>query len=373
MTHPTRAAGLALLLYFVVFFAAGSLGILHRHIQATAVSCAPIRVGTPAVGTGTTADGFLVENWGLLYLFAMPLAAYLMGSYFRLLDNALLTLDDVIKPEGASEGLKEPFTKFLGERFRLQWSSWIFPLSLAAPILLTAIVDGRDILAPLQSKAILPSCSQDWSVLGYTTPGYATAPWYLAFNFAAWVMQGFLGYCGVLVLTLTGGVLGTVFTYGLGDREIIKLFRSPADLPSPDRYRPEWQYCKERCGLEALDVVFLLFVGLSLFALVASAISIFVNIFLRNAATPGSFVLALGTMFFIPLSFFWVFVPYFTHFPRDFPENFKQDNPPCVKPNPWPFGSEKLSWTIVGITASFWLFLLVVLLRSLFPGIFGKS
>jgi hypothetical protein len=314
-----------------------------------------------------------VANWGILYLFAMPLAAFLMGNYFRLLDNALLTLDDVIKPAGPPDEPKERFTQFLVERIRLQWSSWIFPLSLVAPILLAAIADGRDILAPLQSKAMLPSCSLDWSVVGYTTPGHVATLWYLAFNLAAWVMQVFLGYCGVLVLALTGGVLGTVFRYGLGDRVIIDAFRPPAALPAPDRYRPEWQYCKARCGLEALDVVFMLFVGLNLFALVASAISIFVNVFWRSGATPGSFMLALGTMFFIPLSFFWVFVPYFSHFPEDFPKDFVPRNTDCVKPNPWPFKSEKLSWTIIVITAGFWLFLLVVILRSLFPGFPGKG
>lgn len=372
MIKPMQSAVFAFLWYLIVIVTAGSLGILHRHIQAIAVRCTPVGNGTPSVGTTITADGFTVANWGILYLFAMPLAAFLMGSYFRLLDNALLTLDDVIKPAGSGEDTKESFTQFLVERIRLQWSSWIFPLSFAAPIVLAVVADGRDILAPVQSQVIPPSCALDWSVVGYTTPGHPAALWYLAFNFAAWTMQVFLGYCGVLALALTGGVLGTVFRYGLGGQRVVDAFRPPAALPVPDRYCPDWKFCLPRCGLESLDFVFMMFVGLNLFALVASATSIFVNVFWRGGATPGSFILAVGTMFFIPLSVFCVFVPYFGHFPEDFPKGFVPDPDHCDKPNPWPFKSEKITWALIGFTTSVWVVLLGVILKSLFPGFLGK-
>jgi hypothetical protein len=373
MTRPIQAAALAFAWYLIVVIAAGALGILHRHIHADAVYCTPAIPGAPPTGSPITADGFTVANWGILYFFGMPLCAFLMGYYLRLLDNALLTLDDVIKPAGSGEEQRESFTQFLVQRIRLHWSSWVFPLSLAAPIILALVADGRDIIAPLQSQGLPPSCSSDWSVVGYMTSGHPAALWYLAFNLAAWAMQVFLGYCGVLVLALTGAVLGTVFRYGLGGQRVVDAFRPPAALPVPDRYYPDWKYCLPRCGLDALDIVFLTFVGLNLFALVTSATSIFVNVYWRGGPTPGSFILAIGTMFFIPLSVFCVFVPYFGHFPEDFPKNFVPPCNPCEKPNPWPLKSEKISWFLIGVTTSFWLALLYVILKAVFPGFMGKS
>jgi hypothetical protein len=299
MMRPGRTALIALSFYFVVIICAGHLGILPRKFTSISVECSTAIGGEHSAGGKTvSADGFLVGNWGVLYLFAMPLAALLMGHYFNLLDRALLGLDNVIKPVGPT---LRPFSQFLVERIRLQWSGWIFPLSLTIPVVLTIFADGRDILAPLQSRAILPSCAQDWSTIGWSAYPHSPALWYFSFNLVAWMMQIFISYCGVLSLALTGGVLGTVFSYGLGSRAIIDLFLPPGAPSNPASYHPEWQYCKRRCGLEDLDVVFLLFIALNLFALVASAESIFVNVYLRNNPTVGSIILMIGTMVFIPV------------------------------------------------------------------------
>ncbi|MGA2814168.1 MAG: hypothetical protein ABSG16_22435 [Candidatus Acidiferrum sp.] len=371
MTRPSGAACIALVLYFIVIMCAGHLGILPRKFASTSVDCSKsVGADYSAGGLAVTADGFLVGNWGILYLFAMPLAAFLMGRYFGLLDRALVGLDNVIKPVPPTE---RPFSEFLVERIRLQWSGWIFPLSLAIPLILTIVADGRDILAPLQSKAVLPSCTADWSTVGWSAHPHSAALWYFGFNLLAWVMQIFIAYCGVLSLALTGGVLGTVFSYGLGNRAVIDLFLPPGAPTTPAKYCPEWQYCKARCGLEALDVVFLWFVVLNFVALIASAESIFVNVYLRNNPTVGSIILAIGTMVFIPLSAFFVFVPYLSKFPDDFPAGFVANQTPCFKPTPWPFGSEKFSWVALALTASFWLFLLTALLRALFPAMAGHQ
>jgi hypothetical protein len=292
----------------------------------------------------------------------MPLAAFLMSHYFLALDRALLSLDDVLKPVGSSE---KPFTAFLAERVRTQWSSTIFPVSLGLSVILTLVADGHDIVAPLQSSVIWPTCARDWSTVGYTQ-GVFPPIWYFAFNCLAFSMQAFLGYCGILVLLLTGGVFGTVFTCGLGRREIIDTFRPPGTEPAPERYRPDWVWCDVRCGLKSLDNVFLMFTGLSLVALVGSAASIFVNVYLRHHATRGSIILAVGAMFFIPWSAFWIFVPYFSTFPRALPADFKPTKTPCDRPDPWPFGGQLLAWTLIVITALFWFSLLLSLLSSLF-------
>lgn len=369
MIRPRRAIALATCLYVLVIIFALFLGILWpfdtRSVACTAAPGAAVHSSSAVV----TADGFIIWNWGVLYLFAMPLAALLVGNYFRVLDNALLKLDEVIKPDKPTG---KQFTRFVADRLRMQWSSWIFPVALVAPIFLTIIADGRDILAPLQSAVLLPSCSKDWSTLGYSSHRQIGAIWYLYFNLMAWTMQVFLGYCGVLVLLLTTGVLGTVFRYGIGKQEFVDAFLPPGAAPTSNRYHPAWKFCTARCGLEALDFVFLMFVGLNLFALVASAASIFVNVLIRHSATPGSAILAISSMLFVPMTCFWVFVPYFTHFPADFPSDFRPTKSQCEKPNPWPFGSEKLSWTLVTVTSGFWLFLLVMLVRAFFPALPAK-
>jgi hypothetical protein len=373
MQKPGNAALVAFACYLIIAVASGYLRIWSK-FEYKKISCHATQTTVPG-GTGpssgnstgsepTLADGFAIWNWGFLYSFSMPLAAFMMGHYFRALDNGLLSLDGVIKP---SDGSAKSFTAFLAERVQLQWSSIVFPISLVFALVLTVFADGRDIIAPLQSNVILPSCTRDWSSVGYTQ-GIFPALWYFAFNCAAFAMQAFLGYCGILVLSLTAVTFGTVFRFGLGSRAIVDSFRAPGTEPPPERYRPDWVWCDTRCGLGALDIVFLLFTGLSLFALVASAASIFVNVYLRHHATPGSVVLAVGTMFFIPWSAFWIFIPYFSNFPKKLPPDFEP--PPtreiCDTPDPWPFGSERLSWTLIAITVLFWLSLLTSLLGALF-------
>jgi hypothetical protein len=110
-----------------------------------------------------------------------------------------------------------------------------------------------------------------------------------------------------------------------------------------------------------------MFTGLSFFTLITCATSIFVNVYLRHHATRGSVVLAVGTRFFIPWSAFWIFVPYFTKFPRKLPADFKPTkDQPDDPPDPWPFGSERMAWTLIVITSLFWMSLLRSLLTSLF-------
>lgn len=159
---------------------------------------------------------------------------------------------------------------------------------------------------------------------------------------------------------------------GFRGQTIADAFRPPAALPVPESYYAKWIYCLPRCGLEALDFVFITFIGLNLFALVTSATSIFVNVFWRGGPTPGSFILAVGTMLFIPLSVFYVFVPYFSHFPEGFPKDFVPDRERCDPPNPWPLKSEKFTWALIGLTTSFWLVLFGVILKAIFPGLLGK-
>lgn len=389
MRKTVYAALLAFAFYLAVTFAASALHIWSDFTYKGSSDCIATPATAPVVGQGapsgqqgpvgpTLAYGFSAWNWGFLYSFALPLAVSLMGLYFRVFDYALLSLDNVIKPEKQSnektndgraiqvEDANKPFTVFLAERTRTLWSSIIFPISLALSLILTVVADGRDIVAPLQSRIIWPTCTRDWSTVGFTVTNASAQSWYFAFNCAAFLMQAFLGYCGILLLIMTGVVFGQVFTYGLGRRDILESFREPGTQKLPARYTPVWVWCHERCGLEKLDTVFLIFTGLSFFALVASAMSIFVNIYERHRVTHGSVVLAIGTMFLIPWSVFWVFVPYFTNFPKQLPTDFVPTTNPCNPPNPWPFGSEKMTWVLIVITSTFWFALFLALIKGLF-------
>jgi hypothetical protein len=390
MRKTAYAALLAFAFYLAVVLAASALHIWSDFTYKGTRDCIAIPATVPAAGQsapsgqqGPTepalAYGFNAWNWGFLYSFAMPLAVSVMGLYFRAFDSALLSLDNVIKPEKppkqetkegpgieTEDGATKPFTVFLADRIRTLWSSVIFPISLALSLILTVVADGHDILAPLESQLIWPTCTRDWSTVGFTVPNASAQGWYFAFNCAAFLMQAFLGYCGILLLTMTGVVFGQVFTYGLGRRDILETFRQPGTQKLPVRYTPVWVWCYERCGLEKLDTVFLIFTGLSFLALVASAMSIFVNVYGRHHVTHGSVVLAIGTMFFIPWSVFWVFVPYFTNFPRQLPTDFLPTRTPCDPPNPWPFGSQKMTWILIVITSTFWFALFLALIKGLF-------
>lgn len=362
--------------YSVVGSAVGAihrLWIRHPRRAALFAGCWPIGVllasaalkifWTIRTEDGRTVDGFAKSHWGLLFLIAVPLTTLLIGYYLRVLDNAVLTLDRVVKPIGNLGG--EPFSQFLATRVRLQWATWVYPLSLLGSLLLTLAADGRDIIAPLQSKTLPASGEIDWSTVGYSVRDAADPLWYLGFNVAAWTMQVFLGYCGLLVLALTGSILATVFRYGLGGKKTVDLFVVPGSATEPPEYEPVWDYTSKRCGLGAMDWVFLFFVGQNLLILVISAISILVNIHMKAGADLGSSILALATIVVLPLASFWVFTPYFANFPDELPVDLR-DKPACRKPSPWPFGSARLAWVLLSVTALFWLFLFQQVLWSVF-------
>jgi hypothetical protein len=201
MLSPKKAALIGLGYYLVVVIASGSLHIWSKFTYKSSSNCLAVVQTIDAGGAWSNAalrvssdpalaDGFAIWNWGILYSFSLPLAAFLMAYYFRTLDQALLSLDDVIKPAGSS---KKPFTEFLTERVRAQWSSTIFPISFALAVILTLVADGHDIVAPLQSSVIWPTCTRDWSTVGYTQ-GFFAPIWYFVFNCAAFSMQAFLAF-----------------------------------------------------------------------------------------------------------------------------------------------------------------------------------
>jgi hypothetical protein len=338
------------LLYSATLIAAGNLGILWTFHDAA----------------GREITGFGNSHWGPLFLFAMPLAAFLIGLYLRVLENTLQSVDEVVVP--VSQATAQPFSGFISGRLRYAWMSWMFPLAVAAPILLTIVADGRDIIAPLQSRVIAPSNEIDWSTLGYSAHPEKSALSYLLFNLLAWSMQIFLGYCGFLVLLITTFLLGIVFRYGLGGRSITKIIMPPSAEPPPEKYQPRWDCTKRRCGLEDLDLLFGFFVALIIAVLLICSVSILANAFLKNGPDIGSAILIFCAVFLLPAAVFWVFQPYFTNFPKELPATLK-GKPGYVEPSPWPFGNEKLAWGIIVTAWGLWAFLVWTVIKLVFRGI----
>lgn len=351
LLKPKRAALLAFLWYLAVVIVANFLDIFWTfHDKA-----------------GREIVGFANSHWGPLFLFAMPTMALLVGYYLRALENALQSIDDVVVP--VAQETSRPFSEFISGRLRFAWTAWIFPLAIAAPIILTIMADGRDIIAPLQSPAIHPSNERDWATLGYLVhPGRSL--WYLLFNLFAWSMQIFLTYCALLLLTLTTFLLGVVFRYGLGGRKVAELLMPPSEEQLPDKYTPRWDCTKRRCGLEDLDWIFGFFMIIIICFLLICSVSILANANLKKGADLGSAILAFGAVFLLPIAVLWIFQPYFTNFPKELASELK-GKPGYVEPNPWPFGSEKVAWGAVGTAWALWGFLAWTVIRFIFH--FSKS
>lgn len=355
LLYPLRATTLAFASFFIVAILAQVLGIGFEF--------------TADNGKGPQqCKGFWwPPNWGPLFLFATPLSALLMGVYFRVLDNALLSLDHIVKPDQPDS---PPFSSLLADKLRYAWPTWIYPTCILCSVLLTVISDGRDIIAPLESQVIKPSKDLDWSTMGYLAKPERKEKelWYLLFNIAAFSLQVFVAYCGFVLLLLTGYMLGFCIYYGLAGRELREVFVHP-DVARSFQFKPVWDFNapKGRCGLHLLDDVYFLYVALNFVCLGVSITSIVVREHWKDWKPEphvGSVILMFGTVFFIPVSFVWILYPYYSNFPTELPPDLKDKAP---KPTPWPWGSEKLTWGFIGLAFTSWGYLATQTVKFLLP------
>jgi hypothetical protein len=309
-------------------------------------------IGRPFQANDETIDGILsAPNWGPLFLFATPIAANLMGWYFRALDNALLSLDHILKPVNPEW---PTFSAFLTDRLRYAWPTWIFPVCVFLPIFLTIVADGRDIIAPMRSPVIPPSQEKDWSTLGYLAYTDRSPLYYLAFNIVAFGLQVFVAYCGFLLLVLTAYMLNLSINFGIAGRELRELFVHP-DAARTFQFRTQWDFRgqKGRCGLHQLDSVFFLYVALNLVCLVVAGVSVFINEGWKGGADLGSFILIGGTILWFPVSVYWIVYHYWSRFPSEaeIPAALKGKVP---KPTPWPWASAWVTWFVVILAGALW-------------------
>ena len=128
---------------------------------------------------GTRGDkGFLQTHWGPLFAIAMPLVTLFIAWLFKILDEALMSVDDIIYPNPDVC----QFTEWLHTKFKTAWKYWIPYLSVSLAVVLTIIADGNDIVAPLELPIIHHSQEVDWCTEGYNLAKSSSRYAYLTFN-----------------------------------------------------------------------------------------------------------------------------------------------------------------------------------------------
>ena len=305
---------------------------------------------------GSIHDGFIRSiNWGPLFLIVVPVCAMFAPYFLRQEQLALKSLDRILLP---TNGNHFSYTEVFAARFRRAWPLIILPLSLALPIGLTVLADYPDIFAPILGTS---SSDKDWSNIGYLANDQWPDWVFLIFNMLAFGSQAFAAYCGFLVLTCTAYLMVTFTGYALSHPELMReeSVARPKTIEEVDfrqHFQIVWDYKDPsgRCGLHHFDKVYLFFVGVILIAVGASVVSVWYNkLFSDSGIDPGSLILAICTLFLIPMVFFWIIVPYWTKFPSALPAKYKDQG--LADPKPWPFGSEKLTLVVLGFAVSAWI------------------
>lgn len=323
MKHPLRAAmfGLA---YAVLLAAASLLLGIAGEFEVDGVSY----------------NGYMRTHWGPQTFLAMPIAAAVIAYLLRFLDRGVSSLSHLIVPHSANA----PFIEWLGDQVARHWRLWIVPLSLFLIIILTVAADFPGIFGPLLDP--LP----DWAQEGWGTHGHhvahAPAVTYFFFNVGVFGTQIFYGYSGLMALFLTSFLIRTSVVAGLSQR----------DETSGSLYRVKWDYRDPtgRCGLHEMDKVFVLYVTVILVAVGIAVLSVLGHK-AEDHLDIGSVILVFGTLLLFPAAIFWFMIPYWSSFPTEVPPRLKDLG--LVKPTPWPLRSEKLSWLLMGVALSAWVYL----------------
>ena len=316
-----------------------------------AASAFALGIGWNFLGPDSTeVDGFMrTRNWGWLFLLALPAVTLLLGVFFGMLDEALVKLDGIVKPaDELDQKASPPFSMTVRERFRDAWGLWIHPVAFSLAVVLTIAADGRDIIAPLESATIRPSDDVDFFTVGYKVE-IGTPLTYLAFNAGAFSMQVFLAYCGFTLILMPLYLFALVGRYALKGRTVRSVLGS-----AERRYRVEWDYSDPsgRCGLKALDQVYVAYQLLTFLSIGLGLLSIWSNLGSKTGFDKGSYIIVACNLLLLPAAFFWVIIPYWTEFPRELPSKYEGRD--YTKPVPWPLGSPMLGWALIGATGSVW-------------------
>ena len=301
--------------------------------------------------------GFISSpNWGPLYLVGLPFIVFFLALFFRLLESAILSVDNILIPQKTT---LLPFSEKVFSSFRSSWKKYISPTCIALSIALVLAADFSDIFSPLglvDSKG-----EKDWTTYGYVVNESIPDTVYFVFNFLAFFAEGLLAYIGLITIACATYPL-IVFIKKSVQNEFNETANS--SLGEHEQYKLQWKYddAHGRCGLHKLDKVFITYVGIIGVAVAMSAVSVLKNKY-TTGIDEGSIILIIAVGFLFPLSFLWIILPYWIKFPTKLPS--QQELPPELRgialpdPKPWPLGSERIAWGFLTFVAGAWGYLVI--------------
>ena len=298
--------------------------------------------------------GFVTSiNWGPAYLIGMPLVIFSVALLFRLLNDALTSLDEILVP--GDKNINR-FSVVFFDYYGKAWKRYIVPASIVISIAIVLGADFTGIFAP--TGYFEATIEKDWTSVGYTV--YQDKPWvlFLIFNILAYFAEGIFGYiCAITVLSIAYPL------YLFGQCSFSDSPTTESKKSFIHNYTLQWKYddAHGRCGLHKLDKVFITYVGIIGIAIILGLISVLKHKYTTGIDT-GSVIIIVGVGLLLPLSFIWIILPYWIKFPSNLPpkdqlpEELKNANLP--DPKPWPLGSEKVSWGFLAFISSGWVYLM---------------
>jgi len=300
--------------------------------------------------------GFITSiNWFPSLIITIPISMYLVKFFFYLLEDAIFSLDNILIPIN-NNNIK--FSEKLINSFISFWKTRIFPISVILTIALVVIADYYSIFSIFY---ISSASEKDWSNFGFIVYPNKNEFFYLAFNTLAFFLEWILLYITSIVFFSSIYPL-LVFAKSGVEKEHFK------DNILYD-YKLKWKYDDPhgRCGLHKLDRVFIVYIVMIVFGLIAVFISIVANSYFLNGMDLGGLLLLVIMVLLLPASFIWIIFPYWTNFPQKLPmidklpEEFKNKTLP--DPKPWPLGDGVLIIKVLGIIGVIISLLVILLLK----------
>ncbi len=286
--------------------------------------------------------GFITSiNWFPSLIITIPISIYLLKFFFYLLEDAIFSLDNILIPVN-NNNIK--FSEKLINSFISFWKMRIIPISVILTIALVLVADYYSIFSIFYISSV---SEKDWSNFGFIVYSDKNKFFYLVFNILAFFLEWILMYITSIVFFSSIYPLLVFVKSG-----VTKEHRKGSILHN---YKLKWKYDDPhgRCGLHKLDRVFIVYIAMIVFGLIAVFISMVANFYLLNGIDLGVLLLLVIMVLLLPASFIWIIFPYWTNFPQKLPmeeelsEEFRNKTLP--DPKPWPLGDGVLIIGVLGI------------------------
>lgn len=312
-------------------------------------------------------SGFITSpNWGPLYLIGLPLCLFTVSILFKLLEDAIISLDEILVPVNKTQIV---FSVEYFSHFQKAWRMVIVPVAILIALGIVIGADLRGIFAPIEYFDNSTLVEKDWATVGYFVNENIPNWLYLVFNLLAFTAEGILGYIGAITILSIAYPLVLFGSFSLN-----KLMDENDNASFIRKYKIVWKFddAHGRCGLHKLDRVFITYVGAIGLAILLGLVSVIKNKS-AGALDTGSFIVIGGVGLLLPTSFIWIILPYWINFPSKIPSKnaLPKDlkNKSLSEPKPWPLGSEKISWGFLVLVTTGWLYLMKIGWNHIFPNV----